>query len=272
MDYSVMGDKMDNKDKKKKSSGTKNLVIFIAIMIASMIFGFCIGAAIAYFKKNGVDFAGMADYVSGYVMKGLPWFYIGISVVSAGMAIGVYLVYSRRAAAWDGESEEEIARIEEGIGVPIGIANAMTIINSLLFSMYVWGNICDDAVCDDGYKVLGIVLFLANYIWIVVVSRLTVELEKKINPEKRGDVLEINFQHTWENSCDEAQKKIIYEAGFRAYRAGTKACTAIWLITFISMFMFDTGLFPVFVVCVIWFIMLITYTMVAGRLEKNMYR
>ena len=38
------------------------------------------------------------------------------------------------------------------------------------------------------------------------------------------------------------------------------------------MFMFDTGLFPVFVVCVIWFIMLITYTMVAGRLEKNMYR
>lgn len=263
---------MDNKDKKKKSSGTKNLVIFIAIMIASMIFGFCIGAAIAYFKKNGVDFAGMADYVSGYVMKGLPWFYIGISVVSAGMAIGVYLVYSRRAAAWDGESEEEIARIEEGIGVPIGIANAMTIINSLLFSMYVWGNICEDTVCDDGYKVLGIILFLANYIWIVVVSRLTVELEKKINPEKRGDVLEINFQHTWEDSCDEAQKKIIYEAGFRAYRAGTKACTTIWLITFISMFMFDTGLFPVFVVCAIWFIMLITYTMVAGRLEKDMYR
>lgn len=272
MDYSAMGDKMDNKDKKKKSSGTKNLVIFIAIMIASMIFGFCIGAAIAYFKKNGVDFAGMADYVSGYVMKGLPWFYIGISVVSAGMAIGVYLVYSRRAAAWDGESEEEIARIEEGIGVPIGIANAMTIINSLLFSMYVWGNLCGDAECDGRYKVLGIVLFLANYIWIVVVSRLTVELEKKINPEKRGDVLEINFQHTWEDSCDEAQKKIIYEAGFRAYRAGTKACTTIWLITFISMFMFDTGLFPVFVVCAIWFIMLITYTMVAGRLEKNMYR
>lgn len=265
-----MGENMDKRN--KKNSGTKNLVIFIAIMIGSMILGFCVGAAIAYLKKNGVDFDGMTEYVRGYVMGVLPWFYIGISVVAAGLSIGIYILYSRRAAEWDGEDEDKIAQIEEGLGVPVGIANAMTIINCLLFSMHVWDSLCADETPGGGYKALGIAVFLLNYIWIVAVSRLTVELEKKINPEKKGDILEMNFQRKWEESCDEAQRNIIYEAGFRAYRAGTKACTTIWLVTFIAMFMFDTGLLPVFVVCIIWFVMLISYTVESGKLERNIYR
>ena len=58
-------------------------------------------------------------------------------------------------------------------------------------------------------------------------SRFIVELEKKLNPEKKGDVIETNFSKKWEDSCDEAQKMIIYEAGYRAYRAGMKAFTFI---------------------------------------------
>lgn len=259
-------------DTRRKNSTAKNVVIFIAIMMVSMIAGFFVGAAIAYSKKNGVDFLGMIDYVQGIVMRILPWFYIGISVAVAGLAFGILRIYSRRAASWDGENEIEIERIEEGLGVPLAIANSMTIINSLLFSMHVWDSLCTDRTSDTAYKFMGIAIFFVNYIWIIVISRITVELEKKLNPEKKGDVLEINFSRKWEESCDEAQKMIIYEAGFRAYRAGTKACTRVWLITFIFMFMFDTGLLPVFAVCVIWFVMMICYTLEAGKLEKKMYR
>ena len=244
-------------------------MIFLAIMLASMVGGFIIGAAISYCKKKGVDYEGIAGYISALVMKVLPWFYVGLSVVSALTAFIIFIVFNRRAAAWDGKDEEEIEQIEAGLGNPLAIANS---INMLLFSMHVWNTLCMDTSSSAGSKVFGSVIFIINYAWIVVVSRLTVELEKKLNPEKKGDILETNFSRKWEESCDEAQKMIIYEAGYRAYRAGAKACTFVWLGTFISMFMFNTGLMPVFTVCIIWFVMLICYTVESGKLERNMYR
>ena len=268
--------KRDNPEGKKKVKGkngtARKVVIFLAIMLASMVGGFILGAAISYSKKNGVDYEGIVSYISALSMKVLPWFYVGLSVVSALTAFIIFIVFNRRAAAWDGEDEEEIERIEAGLGNPIAIANSMMIFNMLLFSMHVWNTLCADTDSSAGNKMLGTIIFLINYAWIVVVSRLTVELEKKLNPEKKGDVLETNFSRKWEESCDEAQKMIIYEAGYRAYRAGMKACTFIWLVTFISMFMFNTGLMPVFTVCIIWFIMMICYTVQSGKLERNMYR
>lgn len=255
-----------------KNGAARNIVIFLAIMIASMVGGFIVGAAITYSKENGVDYEGIAGYISSLVMKALPWFYVGLSVVSALTAFTIFIVFNKRAEAWDGEDEEEIEQIEAGLGNPLAIANSMMIFNMLLFSMHVWNTLCSDTAASAGSKVFGIIIFLINYAWIVVVSRLTVELEKKLNPEKKGDVLETNFSRKWEESCDEAQKMIIYEAGYRAYRAGMKACTFIWLATFISMFMFNTGLMPVFTVCIIWFVMMICYTVESGKLERNMYK
>lgn len=205
-------------------------------------------------------------------MSALPWFYAGLSVVTFLLSFVIYKLYSRRAKAWDGENEQEIEQIESGLGVSLAIANAMTIFNMLLFSMYGWDTLCTDKVSSAGYKLFAVLLFLFNYVWIVVVSRFVVELEKKLNPEKKGDVLETNFSKKWEDSCDEAQKMIIYEAGYRAYRAGTKACTFIWLVSFVCMFMLDTGIMPILIVCTIWFIMLICYTVEADRLERRIYR
>lgn len=265
----------DGKNKqnmKGRNTTAKNIVIFLAILLVSMVGGFVCGAAIAHSKKNGMDYKEMVDYIGGLVMSALPWFYVGLSIVAFLLSLIIFMVYNRRAAAWDGENEEEIEQIESGLGMPIAISNAMMIFNVLLFSMYVWDTLCTDKVSSNGYKLFGTLVFLLNYAWIVVVSRLTVELEKKLNPEKKGDVLETNFSKKWEESCDEAQKMIIYEAGYRAFRAGTGTCLVMWLVSFIAMFMFDTGLMPIFVVCIIWFVMLIRYTVVSGRLEKNMYK
>ena len=59
-----------NVNGKKGAAG--NIVIFLAIMLASMVSGFIIGAAISYCKKKGVDYEGIAGYISALVMKVLP--------------------------------------------------------------------------------------------------------------------------------------------------------------------------------------------------------
>ena len=40
-----------------------------------------------------------------------------------------------------------------------------------------------------------------------LIAKLVVDLEKKLNPEKKGSVFEMQFQKTWLESCDEAQKQ-----------------------------------------------------------------
>ncbi len=277
MDKKDMKNNMENngsirKVNDKKKNSTRNIVVFLAIMLVSMAAGFILGAGIAYGKKHGLDFKEILNYINGLVMSVLPAIYIGLSVVSFLTAFIIYRLYSRHASVWDGDDEKEIDKIEAGLGCTLAIANSMMIFNVLLFSMHVWNTLCRDDLSGAGYQLFGVIIFIFNYAWIVVISRLVVELEKRLNPEKKGDFLETNFSKKWEDSCDEAQKMIIYEAGYRAYRAGTRTCTLIWLISFVCMFMLDTGLMPIFIVCIIWFVMMIRYTIEADKLERKMYR
>ena len=255
-----------------KNRSPKNLIVFILTMLVSLVVGFIVGMVIAYAKKNGMDFAGGLSALGNNVSPLVPYVYLVISVVSFVVSLTLYIKYSRMAVGWDGETEDIIEEVETKLNVPVGIASIMMIVNIIFFTLHVWFYVFTDMECGNLIRILGLVLFFANYAWTIVINHLVVELEKKLNPEKRGEVFENNFSKKWEASCDEAQKKIIYEAGFRAYKAGNMACSAMWLVTFLSMFALDTGLLPVFAVCTIWLVMTACYIMVSARLEKGMYQ
>ena len=72
-----------------------------------------------------------------------------------------------------------------------------------------------------------------------------VDLERRINPEKRGSVYDMKFQKTWMDSCDEAERAQIGQACYRAYMVGTKVCIFLWVALLILNFVFDFGLLPI---------------------------
>ena len=51
-----------------------------------------------------------------------------------------------------------------------------------------------------------LILFLASVAVLVVLQQKIVDLERRINPEKRGSVYDMKFQKTWMDSCDEAER------------------------------------------------------------------
>ena len=46
-----------------------------------------------------------------------------------------------------------------------------------------------------------LILFLASVAVLVVLQQKIVDLERRINPEKRGSVYDMKFQKTWMDSC-----------------------------------------------------------------------
>ena len=48
----------------------------------------------------------------------------------------------------------------------------------------------------------------------------TVKQIQKKDPMKHGDAADLRFQKEWIRSCDEVEKRVIYEASYKAYTVG----------------------------------------------------
>ena len=117
--------------------------------------------------------------------------------------------------------------------------------------------------------IAGLVLFFLNIILLAVFQKLSVDLVKKINPEKRGNIFDTEFNKNWLASCDEAEKKMIYEASYMAYRAASTACLVLWLLTLMAMLLFDTGILASACVFVIWLTLILAYTIACHKLSEK---
>ena len=56
------------------------------------------------------------------------------------------------------------------------------------------------------------------------------EEKKAINPEKQGNILDTDFNKVWMDSCDEYEKQMIWQCGFKAYNVAQTMCIILWMI------------------------------------------
>ena len=104
---------------------------------------------------------------------------------------------------------------------------------------------------------------------LVLLQQKIVDLERRINPEKRGSVYDVHFQKKWMASCDEAEQRQMGQAAHKAFVAATYVCFGLWLALFFLDRVFDTGLLPMVLVLVILGVMQVTYTLECIRLSRK---
>ena len=101
-----------------------------------------------------------------------------------------------------------------------------------------------------------------------VVQKLCVDLLRRVNPEKRGSVLDTRFRKDWLGSCDEAEKLMIGKCAYKAYAAANTACAVLAIIFAVCALIFNTGFLPSFAMCVIWFVLQFIYYRETIRYSK----
>jgi hypothetical protein len=102
----------------------------------------------------------------------------------------------------------------------------------------------------------------------IIISKVTVDLEKKLNPEKQGSVFDMRFAKKWEASCDEAQKQIMCKSAYAAFQAANMTCLILWWIAVVIQIFANTGGFPVTCICAIWLVLNVTYSRTAMKLQR----
>nr|WP_326208076.1 DUF3169 family protein [uncultured Oscillibacter sp.] len=249
----------------EKSENRKALPKFTLSLLGSLLVGGVIGFAIGLSRAMGLDTAALAEGLGAILAAVTPW---GIPVTSAltlGGCLVLYRSAARKFAAWDGGDEDETS---ESIDAALSWVLLLSAVQ-LLFNLFFLSAFCIYWM-DRDIRALSLVgVFLLSCGLVVFAQQKTIDLERKMNPEKRGSVYDSKFQKKWLDSCDESERRQIGEASRRAYMVTSRVCLGLWLVLVVLSLVVEISLLPVFVLLLVWGTMQVTYTLECIRLGKG---
>lgn len=253
-----------------KREDKKKLKGFILILIASFFGGGFLGGAIAI-----CDNIGIVDTVVKPVLEAfLRWSVYGnfaIMVITLVSVCMIYMNVKGMLKEWDQEDDIVFSKMNYRLSIGLLITTIAQILSFCFFS----AGILEMERNADLYKNTMIpgAIFWIGFIGVLIVITISqqkiVNLTKVICPEKKGSIYDKDFQKKWLESCDEAEKAIVYESSYSAYKAVIKACMTLWIISVLGIMFFESGIYPTIVITVIWMCANVTYCVKSMRMEKK---
>lgn len=252
-----------NQNQSSEQEHKKNVRNFTIMLICSGLGGMLIGI-IASVSSMELIRKKLPDMVSSGIQTALPFLMAVFCVLLPCIALGLF--YSQKNKYREDMSTEELDYLEYTLNTPL-ILSSITMILSFIcmgcLMVYI-------PKMSYVLSMLCCAMFIFHFVIVFMVQKNVIEFEKKLNPEKKGDIFDKNFADVWEASCDEAEKLTIYKCSHQAYRTGTRACLVLWIVCAMCPLFFDTGVFPIFVVGIIWLTLNASYLRTSLKQERAM--
>ena len=116
-----------------------------------------------------------------------------------------------------------------------------------------------------GACVLFIVIYTYNGIWSVR----QIKLQQQLDPTKKGDPTSTKFTEQWVESCDEAEKEMIYRSAYKSYTALSKWIPILMVVTMLSHLVWNTGVMAIVVVGIVWTVQNVSYLKSCVKLREQ---
>lgn len=262
------------KNSTKKSDNKKVVIIFVAVMVILYAAGYFIGQTIAK-VDDAQAFADMQELVTQELINIIPMFYIVVSLLAIIVPTILYVSCSQmyRKLQQDQTNDELWDELEEKLNGPVMASNIFAIIGIFFFCCFIYIALMTDYGKNGGFQMVVViadfVLYLIASVVEVLIPHLTVKIEKELNPEKEGNVLDFHFNEIWLNSSDEAQKLIAYKAAYQAFKNTNHTCIVLCVISMICMFLFKTGIYALGCICIVWLVNVVSYMVRGAKLERG---
>ena len=251
-----------------KQANRKALPKFLLFAVICTI----VGGVVGYYSghsaaKGGLDqLVGMMKEAGAFFGTHIaPWLMLALAVIVPVVCIPIYRRAKKLVAAWDGEDEDVMQRAEERLSWAL-LLDSLTVIVSFFFFNAGTAKLPQSS---DGNTITLLVIFLVVIALATLLQQKTVDLTKKMNPEKRGSVYDMKFQERWWESCDEAERRQIGQASYKAYVTVSRFCPYCWGVLLLGNMVFHYGILPSAVVLVIWAVLSVSYTREAIRLGRR---
>ncbi|MCM1182220.1 MAG: DUF3169 family protein [Roseburia sp.] len=243
--------------------------LFLVILAVSAFVGGAVGFTFTMLE-GFFCFAGFGEAAAGVVAESSWYLNVIVTLIAMAAYFPLYRSSRRLYERWDGEDEAVINRIESRLGLALSIASVQQVLTVIITLICAQAHI---KTLEEGMLWKKEIWFFAGWIGALVFSmtaqRRAVNLEKEINPEKRGSVYDMRFKKKWFESCDEAEKLIIYRASYNAHQAVTIACMVLSVFCLLGTILWGSGIFPVCIIGIIWLTDTLTYCISSYRLSAT---
>ncbi|MGI6027919.1 MAG: DUF3169 family protein [Candidatus Heteroscillospira sp.] len=248
----------DNVKRDNKKALPKFLLIILLSAIAGGVAGFFGGMLLP-------KVSGFFSRLEIFLTTMSPVLILGWVLLTVVLAAVLYIMGKGEYDHADPDSDEPPERGDQILSWCM-LVNSVGIIGSFLFFA---AGLSGQYIERQGIVMLlgGIILGLVFY---TVLQKLCVDRLRRENPEKRGSVLDMDFQKKWMGSCDEAEQLNIYKSSFKACTAVNRVCIFGWMILVIwSLCTGASMLLPIAVLLMVWLVQTVTYSLEAMRLEHH---
>ena len=266
--------KGEEKTAEMKKTDRKSIIIFALAMLGCFVVGMIGGFCSKMFADSNGFLTNFTEKLTATINS--ESYYVGL-VVSVIASVIAYVLYrkSRKAfETWDEEDDEAMDKIDRNLSLALIAPNLALIFTYIataigLSQLPVFFEEGEFAIVKSAILLSGIIFSL---IMTFVLNGKVVSFEKEMNPEKKGNIYDFNFQKKWMESSDEAEKLVAYKCAFASYKMTQNVCSLLILVCMFGMSNGQWGNAPVLMVGIIWLISYLSYGVEALKLSKNAKR
>ncbi|MCR5847946.1 MAG: DUF3169 family protein [Lachnospiraceae bacterium] len=258
----------ENRMKEIKKEDSKKIPLFIVVFVLLSVLGGITG----YMMASGEEKPDLIfEFFDKYSQLFSIFFSAFMSVSGTVCLISGFIRLGSMKKLWKKEDERDDNWdiIEKTISRLTIFTSVVLVLIYFLYgcSLYnVRGNLkfrSDEMLLTDTlYKIsffLALIMMLALSFGFFFLQKKIVDFEKIMNPEKKGSLFDLKFQKKWYESFDEAEKKCVGIASYKAFTIVNTTCiTMIIVFIFLGMIIKITIL-PLLSVVIIWIVQIIAF-------------
>jgi hypothetical protein len=257
-----------NKGNTNKKSNIKILITFIIILAVCFVGGFVSGKVAAQ-AEGTVTLENITNAIKDFSDSAIPIAFMIVSILGIVIPLAAFIrcnaMYKKLQS--DKENDDLWDSLEDNLNQPMILSNLFFMIDLCLFFCFLL--IGNASKYQSAVSIVSVILFVIASVMEILIPKLILDIEKKLNPEKQGNILDVEFQKVWMNSCDEAERLTVYKAGYKAYQNTNVACLILIVAAFICSMTFKTDMIALVFICIIWFVNNMSYMLRAAKLEKR---
>lgn len=256
---------MRNKENKKTTTLSKLILKMAAGTVVGAILGTT--AAVLFSLSNGNSFN---QSVQALITAIQNMIFPGLLLITVLSIILQEIYYSRlknicnRLADAEDEDFDELDYKEEKTGAVLMTSNLLSYISGIILLAFGYS-------IDYLHHIIALgscFVFLICIFYDGIMQARYIKLLQKTHPEKKGDVSSMKFQQQWLESCDEAEKEVIYQSGYNAFSFTSKCLSFLLLLTMLSHLFFHTGILAIIVVGITQISLSLTYNKSCVKLKE----
>ncbi len=258
-------DKNQNQKEKQKKGNISTYLKYALILGGCMLFGAVLGVGAVFGRESLLLLPELLDPVQKLIQDLLlPGMLLLLILIVGTGEICFRKIKELRLQSMEAEDEEG-DRLEyetERITARGGSLMAFGEFLSTLLLTFSYSSSYLLAEVKEGSAVILLSGFAA-YILIQIYHGCwgirIVKLEQKYNPEKKGDPVSLKFTEQWVESCDEAEKTMIYQSAYSVYLTLSRLIPLLVVMTMLAHLVWNTGIMAVLVTAVLQLVITVSY-------------